>query len=123
MISQVSGRVPHGLLVRYLTDPSALWRSLGHVLWHFLGTAWPWLAPGVLSLAAAVALAQAEWRRRRNAAFSDGARCITVLAPPKVVEHGGEVLWGQLSGLLRPWWRRLVGARRAPDWVALAGAL
>ena len=28
--------------------------------------------------------------------------------------------WGPQQ---RPWWRRLVGARRAPDWVALAGAL
>ncbi len=103
--------VPHGWLSRYLIDPSGVWRSLGHTLWHALAAAWPWAVPGVLCLLSAALLAQAGWRRRRNAAWAEGARCITILAPPKVAEHGGEVLWGQLTGLLRPWWRRLTAGQ------------
>ncbi|MFF3911042.1 type IV secretory system conjugative DNA transfer family protein [Streptomyces sp. NPDC001848] len=53
---------------------------------------------------------RAAWRRllrSRQQRFADGARLVDVLAPPQVAAKGGEVLWAQLSGLLRPWWRRI----------------
>ena len=37
-----------------------------------------------------------------------GARLITVLAPPGGDRAGGEALWANLIGLLRPGWRRVV---------------
>nr|WP_245689617.1 DUF87 domain-containing protein [Streptomyces chattanoogensis] len=45
-----------------------------------------------------------QWRQRQ---LAEGAQCVEILAPPHVAPKGGEVLWAQLSGLLRPWWRRI----------------
>ncbi len=100
-----------GLLGRYLTDPEAVWTELAHTITGFTATAWPWLTPGVLLIAAAIPVGRAGWHRRRNTALADGARCITILAPPKVAEQGGQVLWSQLAGLLRPWWRRMTSGQ------------
>lgn len=47
-------------------------------------------------------------QRRRQQALADGARLVSILAPPVVAERGGEVLWAQLAGLLRPWPQRLL---------------
>ncbi|MCA1835662.1 MAG: DUF87 domain-containing protein, partial [Actinobacteria bacterium] len=46
------------------------------------------------------------WARRRHAQFLHHARLITVLAPPCVDPAGGQALWSNLVGLLRPEWRR-----------------
>ncbi|MGW4958212.1 type IV secretory system conjugative DNA transfer family protein [Nonomuraea sp. NPDC004186] len=37
-----------------------------------------------------------------------GARCIEILAPPVANMPGAEALWGNLVGLLRPSWKRLL---------------
>jgi hypothetical protein len=37
---------------------------------------------------------------------------VEILAPPAVAPRGGEVLRAQLSGLLRPWWRRITTVSR-----------
>ncbi len=102
----VSGPVG-GPLGQFLTDPGTVWVELARSVADFAGTSWPWLATGIALVTAAVPVGRAGWLRRRNTALADQARCITVIAPPKVAEHGGEVLWSQLGGLLRPWWRRL----------------
>ena len=47
-------------------------------------------------------------RARRHATYTDGARVITVLAPPKVDPRGAEALWSHLMGLLRPARARLL---------------
>lgn len=62
-----------------------------------------------LATAAIAAWAARGWlRRRQHRALSDGARTITVLAPPLANPAGGEVLWGNLAGLMRGplarWW-------------------
>jgi len=56
-----------------------------------------------------MAVAGRAWlRARQHAAFADGARTITVLAPPQADPAGGETLWANLAGLMRPplarWW-------------------
>ncbi|WP_300015897.1 DUF87 domain-containing protein [Pseudonocardia sp.] len=54
------------------------------------------------------------WRRftrRRDDRLLAGARQVTVLAPPSVDPAGGEALWANLVGLLRPAWRRTLGGQ------------
>ncbi|MFJ5679059.1 type IV secretory system conjugative DNA transfer family protein [Streptomyces sp. NPDC093097] len=98
---------PNGPLVGFLTDPGSLWEHLGRTTARALATHAPILAPcAAIAVTCVVVLRRMlhRWRQRHLAA---GARCVEVLAPPDVAAKGGEVLWAQLSGLLRPWWRRL----------------
>ncbi|MEV0619513.1 type IV secretion system DNA-binding domain-containing protein [Nonomuraea sp. NPDC050404] len=46
-------------------------------------------------------------RLRHNAA-AQGARCLEILAPPVADLPGAEALWGNLLGLLRPAWKRVL---------------
>ncbi|MCL7377039.1 helicase HerA domain-containing protein [Streptomyces sp. 35G-GA-8] len=98
---------PDGPLVDFLTDPGGFWTTVsdGGV---------DWLGAHVLVLAACAAIAvftgyavrhQLHLAQQRR--LADGARCVEILAPPHVAPKGGEVLWAQLAGLLRPWWRRI----------------
>jgi hypothetical protein len=65
------------------------------------------VAGPVLAAALIAAVAGRAWlRRRRHAALAAGARVITVLAPPQADPAGGQVLWANLGGLLRPPWAR-----------------
>ena len=48
------------------------------------------------------------WRRRCHRQLTADARLIRVLPPPVVDPAGGEALWANLVGLLRPAWRRVV---------------
>ncbi len=62
-------------------------------------------------LAAAVIAAAAgrAWLlRRRHARLARDARLVTLLPPPEVDPAGGQALWSNLTGLLRPPWRRLL---------------
>ncbi|KAF4408926.1 type IV secretory system conjugative DNA transfer family protein [Streptomyces lycii] len=103
----LTGSPPGGPLVDFLTDPGGFTAVIGReaVAW-FVPHA-PLLLPSLaLALAGGYGLRRRlhQWRQRRMA---DGARCVEILAPPCVAPKGGEVLWAQLSGLLRPWWRRI----------------
>ncbi|MFE3551321.1 hypothetical protein ACFXN2_21905 [Streptomyces kronopolitis] len=98
---------PDSPLVDFLTDPSSFWARIGHESVDWLATHAPLLAPPVVL---AVTIGYVLWRRLhqwRQRHLAEGARCVEILAPPHVAPKGGEVLWAQLSGLLRPWWRRL----------------
>ncbi|MFZ3555817.1 type IV secretory system conjugative DNA transfer family protein [Streptomyces sp. BH055] len=92
----------------FLTDPGSLWTTLGHHTLTWATVYGPVLAPAALFLALATAVARHRIRRARHTQWADGARCVEILAPPVVAPRGGEVLWAQLSGLLRPWWRRII---------------
>ncbi|MFC7305107.1 type IV secretory system conjugative DNA transfer family protein [Streptomyces monticola] len=98
---------PGGPVVDFLTDPGSFWPGLlgGK---DFLSASWPWLVAFCAATAAAVGALRVVVHRRRQAALADGAHLVTVLAPPTVPERGGEVLWAQLAGLLRPWHQRLL---------------
>nr|WP_245997213.1 hypothetical protein [Streptomyces armeniacus] len=94
-------------LTRFLLGPATAWSGVAHGV-----TGWCAAHALVLLPSAAVASAigygarrrLARWRQER---FASGARLVDVLAPPTVAPQGGEVLWAQLSGLQRPWWRRI----------------
>ncbi|MFD0514181.1 hypothetical protein ACFQ0Q_35510 [Streptomyces aureus] len=99
---------PGGPLGTFLTDPSHSWPALLAPSGRFLADAWPWLAP-ITVLACLGVFALRTWvQRERQRSLAAGARLVTILAPPTVPAKGGEVLWAQLSGLLRPWYRRLL---------------
>ncbi|MFJ9174918.1 type IV secretory system conjugative DNA transfer family protein [Streptomyces sp. NPDC102360] len=99
--------VADGILVDFLTDPSTFWSALGRHVLTWVTAAAPVLAPAGLLLALATSVGRRYVHRARHDRLADGARCVEILAPPMVAPHGGEVLWAQLSGLLRPWWHRL----------------
>jgi hypothetical protein len=93
-------RIGHGL--DQLTRDVAAW----------LLASWPALLPttaaGVAGLAAAAHLLR-WWRGRRQLRrWHTRARLVTILPPPRVDPDGGEALWANLIGLLRPYWARLV---------------
>lgn len=95
-----------GWLGDYLRDPGgALLRLLGH-LREWALTWGPAVAPILIAVVAAVAIGRRWWARRCHARLLADARQITVLAPPTVDSAGGEALWSNLVGLLRPAWRR-----------------
>ncbi|MEV0604257.1 type IV secretion system DNA-binding domain-containing protein [Streptomyces sp. NPDC050315] len=97
-----------GLLGTFLTSPGDFWHILVDGGAGYLAQTWPWMAPAAAASATGVFTLRASLRRRRQRSLADGARLVTVLAPPTVPERGGEVLWAQLSGLLRPWYQRLL---------------
>lgn len=93
---------PDSPLLKFLTHPGAGFAHVGHALGTF--AAHYGIAAGA-GLAAAISLAvgaRTKLRSRRHAAWADGARIITVLAPPSVDRHGALMLWSNLLGLLRP---------------------
>ncbi|RBQ12137.1 type VI secretion protein [Spongiactinospora rosea] len=56
----------------------------------------------------AFGLACVSINRLRHRAMSNGARCLEILAPPEADLPGAEALWGNLLGLLRPAWKRIL---------------
>ncbi|TGA86782.1 type IV secretion system DNA-binding domain-containing protein [Streptomyces sp. MZ04] len=104
----MSGTQPGGLLGEFLTNPEDLISGLLRGAASLLIGSWPWLAPCALLTVIGLITGRITLHRRRQVTFSDGAQLVTVLAPPTVSGKGGEVLWAQLSGLLRPWHQRLL---------------
>ncbi|MEV5942819.1 type IV secretion system DNA-binding domain-containing protein [Streptomyces sp. NPDC051994] len=104
----MSAPAPGGLLGDFLTNPGHPFHTLLETGSDYFADSWPWLTPAALLATAGLAAGRATILRRRQRAFSDGAHLVTVLAPPTVPAQGGEVLWAQLSGLLRPWHQRLL---------------
>jgi predicted ATPase len=101
---------PDGPLVRLLTDPyGALGRGLD-AAGEVLASLAP-LGVGVGVAAAAAVPVSIAVRARRRAVLAEGARVVTVLAPPEVDPAGGEALWRNLHDLLRPRWRRLLSGQ------------
>ncbi len=89
-------------LGRFLTHPSQTVHRIAHLLLAAPTHHGP--AAGLtLAAAAAATIAGRAWlRRRQHTVFTAGARTITVLAPPQADPAGGQALWGNLAGLMRP---------------------
>ncbi|UQA92178.1 type IV secretion system DNA-binding domain-containing protein [Streptomyces halobius] len=103
----LSAAQPHGWLVDFLTHPQSFGITAIRTALDRCAASAPLLIPAAL---VSTACGYTGWRRLlrwQQRKFANGARCVEVLAPPHVAPKGGEVLWAQLSGLLRPWWRRI----------------
>jgi hypothetical protein len=90
----------------YLHDPAGAALTLLVQLreWAFING--PVGVPAVTAIVGGLVLAR-HWRNRRvHAQLTADARQITVLAPPTVDPAGGQALWSNLVGLLRPPLRR-----------------
>nr|WP_307813707.1 DUF87 domain-containing protein [Streptomyces sp. N35] len=102
---------PAGPLVEFLTNPSSLWANVPGAAARWCARQAHVLAPASASVAIGGYALRRHLQARRAQRFSIGARCIEVLSPPVVAPKGGEVLWAQLSGVLRPWWRRALAGQ------------
>lgn len=111
---------PDGPLGDLLHDPGAapgrwLDKTLGPVM-STLVAHWP-VTLAALALAGTVAALGWRWfTRQGDDRLLTGARQVTVLAPPTVDPAGGEALWANLVGLLRPAWRRLLAGQPHLVW-------
>lgn len=95
----------------YLRNPDATLSAL-------IGTLRDWAidhAPDLilaLTIAAVVEVAARRWWAWRcHRRLLRDARLVTVLAPPTVDPAGGQALWSNLVGLLRPGWRRALSGQ------------
>ncbi|MFF4526706.1 helicase HerA domain-containing protein [Streptomyces bluensis] len=102
---------PHGWLVDFLSHPESIGTTALTTVLDWCAVSAPVLVPTVLASTACGYAARRRLLRRRQDRLSDGAHVVELLAPPQVAGKGGEVLWAQLSGLLRPWWRRLTSGQ------------
>ncbi|MZG20186.1 type IV secretion system DNA-binding domain-containing protein, partial [Streptomyces sp. SID5914] len=98
---------PHGWLVDFLSHPEAFGTTAFTATVDWCTASAPFLAPAALASTVAGYTARRHLVRLRQQHLTDGARVVEVLAPPQVAPKGGEILWAQLAGLLRPWWRRI----------------
>ncbi|MBW4717348.1 helicase HerA domain-containing protein [Saccharothrix obliqua] len=90
----------------YLRDPGGALLTLLARL-RALASDWGPIAVPVLAvLVTAIVIARRWWARRCHELLLADARQVTVLAPPTVDPAGGDALWSNLVGLLRPGWRR-----------------
>ena len=94
----------------YVRDPAAALAHLLADLHRLVAEYGLVLGPALAGVVEAVVLGWRWWRRRCHTRLCADARYIDVLAPPEVDPTGGEALWANLVGLLRPaWQRRLFG--------------
>ncbi|MDG4858222.1 type IV secretion system DNA-binding domain-containing protein [Streptomyces sp. T-3] len=102
---------PGGVLVDFLTHPGAFWNATAGPAWDWCTAYAPVVTPSVLLATAGTYAAHRHLRKLRHRQLATEAQCVEILSPPVVAPKGGEVLWAQLSGILRPWWRRLLSGQ------------
>jgi hypothetical protein len=104
------------MLRHLLLNPSGF---LGGILREAVRALQAYGLPGAITaliLITLLAVARAQASHRRHARMADGARQVTILAPPQASPEGGLVLWANLTGLLRPPWRRLLSGQPHLAW-------
>ncbi len=100
----------------FITNPRRELAHLAELLIHGLRHAGPVAGPALAAAVIAVAAGR-EWvLRRRHARLADGARMVRILPPPEADPGGGQALWGNLTGLLRPPWRQLLTGQAHLAW-------
>jgi hypothetical protein len=97
-----------GLLGEFLRDPTAVFRAISDAALDAVATWGPIAAPVLVVSVASVVIGRRMWWARTQARMADGARLITVLAPPTVDPDGATTLFSNVVGLLRPGWARRV---------------
>ncbi|TQM05993.1 helicase HerA domain-containing protein [Pseudonocardia kunmingensis] len=95
----------------YLRDPLGTVQDLFDTVAGWASVWGPLLVPALALVGAAAPAGHRRWMRRRHDRLVGDARQITMLAPPDVDPAGGEALWSNLVGLLRPAWRRTVSGQ------------
>ncbi|KPM53266.1 type VI secretion protein, partial [Frankia sp. R43] len=102
----------------WLTDPGRILTGAGSWLAGHAG----WWPLAVLTLAVVVATGYARGRVRahRHAVLCEGARTVEILTPPEVSAQAAEIFWGQMGGLQRPFWDRLIHGQPHLGWELLA---
>jgi Helicase HerA, central domain/TraM recognition site of TraD and TraG len=99
------------MLRHLLLSPPGFTRQFLRRALHDLAAAGLRAVPALVLLAGAVLAARELITRHRHARLAAGARQVTILAPPAASPEGGRVLWANLTGLLRPPWRRLLSGQ------------
>jgi hypothetical protein len=99
------------MLRHLLLNPSGFVRHLLHQAGHLLADLAVYAALPGATLAASLLVARLVIGRQRQARSAAGQRQVTILAPPQVSPEGGQVLWANLTGLLRSPWRRLTSGQ------------
>ncbi len=103
--------LPSGPLARYLAHPGATTAALVHEVGHVLAHLAVAFGPPLAGIALAGLVALRLIRRAQARQMTEGARLVVVRTPPVVDPHGAATLWTNLVALLRPAWRRLLGAQ------------
>jgi hypothetical protein len=98
------GKTPFG---KFITHPGPELAHLAQALLNDLHHWAPVAAPVLAAAVIAVTGGRAWLLRYRHARLACDARLVTVLPPPEVDPDGGQALWSNLTGLLRPPWQRL----------------
>jgi len=98
-------------LAQFLLNPSGFLAVLFTSVWYWITTVGPVAGPAAAVITVLVAGTRSWWFRRCHNAFHRNARIITVTVPPTVDPNGARTLWSNLTGLHRPWWRRLVSGQ------------
>jgi hypothetical protein len=100
----------------YLQDPWGTVRAVLSIA-DELARAWaPVLAPLIAVGLPGLALTLRWWRKRCEQRLHEDARLVTVLPPPTVEPAGGDALWSNLVGLLRPAWARRLSGQPHLSW-------
>jgi len=104
------------MLRRLLLSQSGFSRQFLHRVLHDLAAIGAPAAVTAAVLIAVLVTARVVAGRRRRARMAEGARQVTILAPPQASPEGGQVLWANLTGLLRSPWRRLLSGQPHLAW-------
>lgn len=107
---------PGPIIGPFLHDPGAVIRSFIHKAMGLLAT-YGWGGGLLIGCLLGLFLALRHlWWRRFHERLADGARQITVLAPPEVDPKAAGELWANLIGLLRPAYKRLLSGQPHLGW-------
>src|SRR5439155_10776452 len=94
-------------LGRFLVDPAGTLRRAAGERWQLVTAALPIVLGGIVAVALVVLVVILVARRQRSR-MGQGARLVTILAPPDVDGGGAEAFWRNLADLVRPRWRHLL---------------
>lgn len=100
----------------FLRDPGAFIHSLTHRAEGMISV-YGWAVGILIACTVIVCLTlRYLWWRRFHARLADGARQISVLAPPEVDPKAAHEVWANLIGLLRPAYKRLFAGQPHLAW-------
>ncbi|WP_239336846.1 helicase HerA domain-containing protein [Frankia sp. CiP3] len=97
-------------------DPAGFWHTVTRRTVDVLLIWGPPLGIPLLVLLAVGVVIRGRVRAARHARLATGARTVEILTPPEVHPQAAQVFWGQMVGLLRPPWQRLLHGQPHLGW-------